>query len=149
MPPATDTDPMGTTNSDLSLGAEPAFNTISPNGCDDGDASCAPLNDRIRQYDNFLAREVHLIEASPAGADNGVIVLTYDEDQRMGGLPQHNALGHGDHTVCAVSSPMVGPGNSAARRTPTACCGHRRTGSAWRRICGHAADVSELPVTWK
>jgi hypothetical protein len=149
VPAGTDTDPMGTFNGDLSLGAVPAFNTIIPNGCDDGDGSCAPVNDRIRQYDDFLAREVPLIEASPAFADNGVIIITYDEDQRMGGLAPHNGLGQGGHTVCAVISPMVVPGDYAAQTYAYSVLRTLQDGYGLAPYLGHAADVSALPVSWK
>ena len=46
IPAGTDTDGMATFNADLAMGNVAAFNTIIPNGCDDGEASCAPVNDR-------------------------------------------------------------------------------------------------------
>ncbi len=81
-----------------------------PNGCEDGEANCKPLNNRYTQFDQFLAREVPLIESSPAFGDDGVIVVTYDEDQRMGGLAAKNGLGSGGHVVCALISPLVPAG---------------------------------------
>jgi hypothetical protein len=58
---------------------------------------------------------VPLIEASPAFGPDGVIIVTYDEDQGMGGMTAKNGLGQGGHTVCAVISPLLTPGESAAK----------------------------------
>ena len=85
------------------------------NGCWDGEANCKPVNKRYTQFDDFLAQEVPKIEASPAFGSNGVIIVLYDEDQRMGGLAAKNGLGQGGHVVCAVLSPMVVPGSYRAK----------------------------------
>jgi hypothetical protein len=83
---------------------------VIPNGCEDGEANCKPVNNRYTQVDDFLAREVPKIEASPAFGRNGVIIITYDEDERAGGLASKNGLGEGGHVVCAVISPLAVPG---------------------------------------
>ena len=71
------------------------------------------MNNRYAQFDDFLAREVPLIESSPAFGKDGVIVVLYDEDQRMGGLAPKNGLASGGHTPCALISPLVQPGEYA------------------------------------
>jgi hypothetical protein len=101
---------MVTFNSDLATGRVGDFNVVIPNGCDDGEANCKPVNDRYTQFDDFLAREVPKIESSPAFGRNGVIIVTYDEDERAGGLASKNGLGAGGHVVCAVLSPLAVPG---------------------------------------
>ena len=83
----TDQDGMAVFNAHLAAGDVAAFNTVIPTGCDDGEASCKPDNNRYTQFDDFLAREVPLIESSPAFGRDGVIVVLYDEDGRMGGVP--------------------------------------------------------------
>ena len=105
---------MATFNADLERGTVGDFNLVIPNGCEDGEANCKPLNSRYTQFDQFLAREVPLIEASPAFGDDGVIVVTYDEDQRMGGLAAKNGLGSGGHVATALISPLVQPGEYEA-----------------------------------
>ena len=66
-------------------GDVPRFNMVLPNGCEDGEANCKPVNNRYTQFDDFLAREVPKIEASPAFGRDGVIIVVYDEDERAGG----------------------------------------------------------------
>jgi Phosphoesterase family len=58
----------------------------------------------------FLAREVPLIEQSPAFGADDVIIVTYDEDERARGLAQKNGFGQGGHVVCAILSPLAIPG---------------------------------------
>jgi phosphatidylinositol-3-phosphatase len=64
---------------DLRTGAVARYNFIVPNLCDSGHDSCAPLHDRIRQEDAFLARELPVLMASPAYQDGGLILITWDE----------------------------------------------------------------------
>jgi hypothetical protein len=98
---------MSAFNADLATGQVARFNMVIPNGCDDGEANCKPVNNRYTQFDNFLAAEVPKIEASPAFGTNGVIIVTYDEDERAGGLAPKNGLGSGGHVVCAIISPLA------------------------------------------
>ncbi len=149
IPAGTDADGMSIFNADLAAGHVATFNTIIPNGCDDGEGSCAPVNNRLTQYDDFLAREVPLIEASPAFANNGVIIITYDEDQRMGGLTPHNGLGQGGHTVCAILSPLVMAGNYPAQTFSYSVLRTMQDGFGVSPYLGAAAGVSALPVVWK
>ncbi|HEX2321446.1 MAG TPA: alkaline phosphatase family protein [Streptosporangiaceae bacterium] len=111
VPAGTDNDGMVTFNDALASGDVARFNMVIPNGCDDGEANCKPVNNRYTQFDNFLAREVPQIESSPAFDNNSVIIITYDEDERAGGLAAKNGLGSGGHVVCAIISPMAVPGS--------------------------------------
>jgi hypothetical protein len=104
------TDPMGLFNAALASGRVASFNLILPNGCEDGEGNCAPINNRYTQFDAFLAREVPLIEASPAFGSDGVIIIVYDEDERAGGMAKKNGLAQGGHVVCAILSPLAVPG---------------------------------------
>jgi hypothetical protein len=78
--------PMGTTAPDdttafdaaLATGDVGRFNLVVPNDCEDGHDPCAPVRDGVRQFDDFLAREVPKIEASPAFGADGLIIITYD-----------------------------------------------------------------------
>jgi hypothetical protein len=91
IPAGTPDDGMTTFNSDLANGNVADLNLVIPNGCDDGEANCKPVNNRYTQFDNFLAQEVPLIEASPAFGKDGAIIVLYDEDERMGGLAPKTA----------------------------------------------------------
>ena len=110
--------PMAVFNQALATGNVPAFNYVIPNGCEDGEGNCKPVNNRYTQFDDFLAQEVPLIESSPAFGKDGVIVVLYDEDERMGGLAAKNGLGSGGHTACALISPLVQPGEYATPLRP-------------------------------
>ena len=102
--------PMGTFDRALAAGTVPDFNLILPNGCDDGEANCKPINNRYTQFDDFLAQQVPKIEASPAFGRNGVIVVVYDEDERASGMAAKNGFGQGGHVLCAILSPLAAPG---------------------------------------
>jgi hypothetical protein len=141
-------DPMGTFNADLSLGNVPNFNEIIPNGCDDGEASCPPVRNRYTQFDDFLASEVPQIEASPAFGANGVIIIIYDESDRMGGLAPKNGLGQGGHTVCAVISPLVVPGDYATQIYSYSLLRTLEDGFGIPDYLGSAAAVTPIGGIW-
>ena len=107
IPAGTATSGMATFNADLANGQVASFNMVIPNGCDDGEANCKPVNNRHTQFDDFLAQEVPKIESSPAFGSNGVIIVIYDEDERAGGIAPKNGLGSGGHVVCAIISQLV------------------------------------------
>jgi hypothetical protein len=111
IPAGTPASGMSAFNASLATGDVASFNMIIPNGCDDGEANCAPVNDRYTQFDDFLAQEIPKIEASPAFGRNGVIIVTYDEDERAGGLAPKNGLGSGGQVVCAIISPLAAAGS--------------------------------------
>jgi hypothetical protein len=71
-------DNMSSFNNALAAGTVPKYNFIAPNLCEDGHDSCNGAN-RVTEYNNFLAQEIPLIEASPAFGATGVIFATYDE----------------------------------------------------------------------
>ena len=110
VPAGTAASGMATFNADLATGQVARFNMVIPNGCDDGEANCKPVNNRYTQFDNFLAQEVPKIEASPAFGRNGVIIVVYDEDERAGGIAPKNGFGSGGHVVCAIISPLATAG---------------------------------------
>jgi hypothetical protein len=149
VPAGTADDGMASFNANLATGNVADFNLVIPNGCDDGERNCKPVNDRYRQFDDFLAREVPLIEASPAFGRNGVIVVTYDEDQRMGGLAAKNDLGSGGHIMCALLSPLVRPGEYGSKTYSYSVLRTLQDGFGLTPYLGAAAQVSPLPVSWK
>ena len=150
VPAGTSTAGMSIFNADLASGDLPAFNTVIPNGCDDGESNCKPVNDRYTQFDDFLATEVPLIERSPAFGQNGVIIVVYDESERADGQDPANGLGDGGHTVCAIISPLVVPGEYAG---VTYAYSLLRTlqdgfGAVLPGYLGAANEVTPLPAIW-
>jgi Phosphoesterase family len=149
VPAGTATDGMATFNDALARGRVADFNMVIPNGCDDGEANCKPVNNRYTQFDDFLAQEVPLIEASPAFGRDGVIVVLYDEDERMGGLAAKNGFGQGGHTICAVISPLVVPGDYPDRTYAYSVLHTLQDGLGLPGYLGDAARVDGLPLLWK
>ena len=148
VPAGTAEDGMATFNDALKSGSVGDFNLVIPNGCDDGEANCKPLNSRYTQFDQFLATEIPLIERSPAFGKDGVIVVTYDEDQRMGGLAARNGLGSGGHVVCALISPLVRPGEYSDQTYSYSVLRTIQDGFGRQPYLGFAAQVVGLPVRW-
>ncbi len=136
-------------DANLSAGTVANFNFVIPNGCEDGEANCAPIHNRYTEFDAFLAREVPLIQASPAFGSNGVIIVLYDEDMRMGGMAPKNGLGQGGLTVCALLSPMVVPGTYEDKTYAYSVLRTLEDGFSLPTYLGHADDVAKLPVGWK
>ena len=97
---------MGGFNQALSAGSVSRFNFIVPNECEDGHNNCAPTGNPITQYDNFVAREVPLIEASPAFSSNSVIIVTFDEAQTSSPIRAAD-IGNGGNVAFAVISPLA------------------------------------------
>jgi hypothetical protein len=141
--------PMGKFNRALADGAVPDFNLILPNGCEDGEANCKPVNNRYRQFDDFLAREVPKIEASPAFGPDGVIIVTYDEDERAGGLAKKNGFGSGGHVVCAILSPLVVPGSYAGTFYHYSLLRTVEDGLRLSGYVGYANDVTPIDAIWR
>jgi len=101
------TDPNNTSTFDASLdaGRVPRFNYIVPNMCEDGHDNCKPTGNPIKQFDDFLAREIPKIQASDAWTSNSVIFVVYDEAQ--GGGPGKAVKFAGGNVPFAVISPLV------------------------------------------
>jgi len=57
------------------------YNFITPNLCDDGHDSCAPLNNPVKQTDTWLSQEVPTILNSQAYKDGGALFITWDEGE--------------------------------------------------------------------
>jgi hypothetical protein len=141
--------PMGKFNRALATGTVPNFNLVLPNGCEDGEANCKPTNNRYRQFDDFLAREVPKIQASPAFGSDGVIVITYDEDLRAGGLAKKNGFGSGGHVVCAILSPLAVPGSYDGTFYHYSLLRTMEDGLGVSGYVGHANDVRPINTIWR
>jgi phosphatidylinositol-3-phosphatase len=97
-------DDMSAFNNALATGSVPEFNFVTPNNCEDGHNDCNGPHTTAQeatQWNNFLQKEIPLIEASPAFGSNGVIFATDDE-----GMESVHDL----HTMMAVIGPQVQPG---------------------------------------
>ncbi len=95
-------------NANLSAGTVARFNLVVPNECEDGHDNCLPPGNKVSQFDDFLAREVPRIAASPAFGSDGVIVILYDEGVLTG--PHYaDKFGNGGNVVFAVLSPLAAP----------------------------------------
>lgn len=148
VPSGTPKAPMSTLNSDLASGNVAAFNTIIPNGCEDGESNCKPVNNRYTQFDDFLAREVPKIQASSAYQHNGVIIILYDEDERAGGLAKKNGLGSGGHVACAIISPLVAPGSYSQKYYSYSVLRTLEDGFGISNYLGAANEVAPINNIW-
>jgi len=92
----------------LANGDGPRFNYIVPNECEDGHDNCKPQGDPIRQFDDFLAREIPNIMNGPAWGPNDAIFVVYDEGQ--GGSPNQAKNFAGGNPPFAVMGDPVVPG---------------------------------------
>jgi hypothetical protein len=90
----------------LAAGNVSRFNFIVPNECEDAHDNCSPAGNPITQFDNFVAREVPLIESSPAYTSNSVIIVTFDEAQTSSPI-RAAELGNGGNVAFAVISPLA------------------------------------------
>lgn len=140
--------PMGVFNNALATGQVANFNFIIPNGCDDGEANCAPINDRYTQFDSFLAQEVPLIQQSPAFGQDGVIIVVYDEDERAGGLASKNGFGEGGHVACAVLSPLASAGEFGGVFYHYSLLRTLEDGFGLPAYVGNANDVTPINGIW-
>ena len=144
----TEKNPMRFFDAALADGTIADFNLVLPNGCENGEGTCKPINNRMAQFDAFLAREIPKIEASPAFGDDGVIIVTYDEDQRAGGMARKNGFGSGGPVVCAIVSPLVDAGEYAGSYYHYSLLRTIEDGFGLG-YAGHAADVTPISAIWQ
>jgi hypothetical protein len=149
IPAGTAKAPMSAFNAGLATGQAARFNMVIPNGCDDGEANCKPVNHRYTQFDSFLAAEVPTIEASPAFGSNGVIIVVYDEDERAGGLAPKNGFGSGGHVVCAIISPLAVPGSYGHKYYHYSLLRTLEDGFRLGGYLGNANAVTPIASLWR
>jgi phosphatidylinositol-3-phosphatase len=149
VPAGTATSGMATFNADLATGQVASLNMVIPNGCQDGEANCKPVNNRYTQFDDFLAQEVPKIEASPAFGSNGVIIVTYDEDQRAGGIAAKNGFGSGGHVACAIISPLATAGSYGQRYFHYSLLRTLEDGFGLGPYLGNANAVTPIVSIWR
>src|SRR3954453_8357904 len=86
------------------------FNYVVPNECEDGHDNCKPQGNGVSQFDAFLAKEVPIIENSPAFGSDGVLIITFDEGTSNRGPASSKQFAGGGNVAFAVVSPMAQPG---------------------------------------
>ncbi|HXC78234.1 MAG TPA: alkaline phosphatase family protein [Candidatus Acidoferrum sp.] len=64
--------------SDLSNNTAPDFMWVSPNECDDMNSKCSPLNNYIKQGDQWLQATIPTVLDSQWYAAGGTIIITWD-----------------------------------------------------------------------
>jgi phosphatidylinositol-3-phosphatase len=136
-------------NADLAAGTIPRFNFVIPNGCEDANGNCAPIHNRYTQFDTFLAREIPLIQASPAYGRNDLIIVLFDEDMRTGGMQVKDPLAQGGHTVCLLIGPRVKPGAYGRKTYSYSVLRTLQDGYRVGPFLGHAADVRTIDQIWR
>ena len=148
VPAGDENDPMGFFHQALATGQIADFNLVIPNGCEDGESNCAPVYNRYTQFDDFLAREVPLIQQSPAFGPHDVIIVVYDEDERAGGLASKNGFGSGGHVVCAILSPLAVPGSFDGVFYHYSLLRTLEDGFGLSSYVGNANDVTPIDTIW-
>jgi hypothetical protein len=113
----------------LQTGSVARFDMIIPNDCENGHDQCA-TKDAVRQFDDFVAREVPKIQDSPAFGADGLIVVVWDE----GADPPRDPL----HVGAALVGPHVTPGSVSRRLTHYSLL---RTLEDGFGIAGHPANA--------
>ena len=92
---------MGIFDDALAAGDVPDFNLVLPNGCEDGEAQLQAdqrPHPPVRRVPRARDPEDRGL---PAFGDDGVIIVTYDEDQREDGMAKKHGFGSGGPVVCA------------------------------------------------
>ena len=123
-------------NGDLAKGTVPKYNLITPNLCEASYHACTGKQNIVTEYDNFLRREIPLIEASPAFGSNSVIFVTYDE----GYVPTHNF-----NTMMAVTGPQVRKGTYAGAYNHYSAFATMEKGLGLRCLA-HACSAKTFPI---
>ncbi len=140
-------DNMSYFNENLSTGTVARFNLIVPNECEDGHDNCLPPGNKVSQFDDFLAREVPLIETSPAFGSHGVIVILYDEGI-LTGTHYADKFGSGGNVVFTVLSPLVVPGTYGGAYDHYAFLRTLEDGFGLNAYLGNASLTAPISTIW-
>jgi phosphatidylinositol-3-phosphatase len=139
---------MSTFNTATEAGNVGSYNMIVPNLCEDAHDSCnQPPGNRITQFDRFLQKEVPLIEASPAFAANGVLIITFDEGT-LTNVNKADKFGTGGRTAFAVVSPLAVPGTYTQTADHYSLLRTIEDGFGITTYLGNAANVTPINI-WK
>lgn len=83
------------------------FNLVVPNECEDAHDNCKPAGNPISQFDDFLAREVPLIQ-NYINAHGGLLIVTFDEGVTSSPV-RAVKFGNGGNVAFAAWGPQVHP----------------------------------------
>jgi hypothetical protein len=122
----------------LAAGTVGRFDMVIPNDCENGHDVCGTHNS-VRQFDDFLAREVPKIQASPAFGSDGLIVVVWDEGSDLDPL----------HVGAALLGPMVKPSTNRARLNHYSLLRTLEDGFGIGRHLAHAARAHAFTGIWK
>ena len=122
----------------LATGSVARFNMVIPNNCENGHDRCGTHN-AVRQFDDFLAREVPKIQASPAFGADGLIVVVWDEGSDAD--PRH--------VGAALLGPQVKPSKSAAKLDHYSLLRTLEDGFGIKRHLAHAAHAHAFAGIWR
>jgi len=78
---------------DLNSPSPPAFVWVTPTGCHQMHDSCAPLNDPVKQGDQWLKSTMQTVLASSWYAQGGTVIITWDEGTNSQGWNCPNGCG--------------------------------------------------------
>jgi hypothetical protein len=124
----------------LQTGDVARFDMIIPNDCENGHDRCG-TKDSVRQFDDFVAREVPKIQASPAYGSDGLIVVVWDE----GADPPRNPL----HVGAALLGAHVRPGTLGRRLTHYSLLRTLEDAFGISRHLAHAARAAAITRIWR
>src|SRR5690348_3332256 len=123
----------------LAAGSVARFNMIIPNDCENGHDRCGTHN-AVRQFDDFVAREVPKIQASPIFGSDGLIVVVWDEGSDADPL----------HVGAALLGPQVKAGStSAAKLDHYSLLRTLEDGFGIGRHLSHAARARAFSGIWR
>jgi hypothetical protein len=145
---STDPNDMSTFNTALAAGQVARFNFVVPNECEDAHDNCKPQGNSITQFDQFLAREVPLIQASPAYGTDGVIVITFDEGTSNRGPNTAKQFSGGGNVAFAVLSPLAHPAEYLGTANHYSFLRTLEDGFGITTYLGSAADASPISQIW-
>jgi len=121
----------------------PTFNYVVPNMCEDGHDNCKPQGNPITQFDNFLAREVPLIQNAYPDA---TVIVTYDEGQ--GGGANYGLKFGGGNVLTAFVGPNVVPGNDTELRNHYGLLRTLEDGFGISSYANNAATADPINEIW-
>ena len=102
----------------------------------------------MRQFDDFLQREVPQILASPAFGSNGVLIITFDEGTINS--PNHaDKFGQGGNVAFAVVSDLANVGSYGNEWNHYSLLRTLEDGLGVGGYVGAAATASPINTIWK
>jgi len=122
----------------LAAGTVARFNLVIPNDCENGHDRCGTHN-AVHQFDDFVAREVPKIQASPQFGPDGLIVVVWDEGSDADPL----------HVGAALLGPHVKSSTSAAKFDHYSLLRTLEDGFGITRHLAHAAHAHAFTGVWR